>query len=217
MPTYSARERASIKNQTLGALLRLRTAFPLEQRIADAPATTKLAYGHVLSRWLEGRTPPVDFLPAEELKLLSELDAIVPGIHGIGCYPFSACDSGIRVHLEPFPVYAMCAIDALAVARVARRAIRIEAPCGICGGPVVCEVEADGSLRHDQTEAARVIWRRSAGATSSCSDGLCRDLVFVCRQCRTPPDADCLSLPQAAAVANAFFGFQRRLISPKTA
>ncbi len=217
MSIHSARERASIKNQTLDALTRLRTAFPLEQRIAHAPATAKIAYGRVLNHWLEGRIPPADFLPGKELRLLSELDAIVPGIHGIGCYPFSACDTGIRVHLGPHPVHAMCAIDSLAVARVARRAIRIEALCGICAGRVVCAVEADGSLHHNQTESARVIWRRTARVTSSCSDGLCRDLVFVCPQCRAPTDADCLSLPQATAVANAFFGFQRRLISPQSA
>ncbi len=217
MPTYPLHERAAIKNQTLDALARLRASFPLEQRIEDAPVAAKLAYGRVLSHWLEGRIPPADFLPAAELQLLSKLDAIVPGIHGIGCYPFSAGDTGIRVHLGPYPVHAMCAIDALAVARTARRAIRIEALCGICVGPVACEVQADGSLDHDQTEAARVIWRRKVRLASSCSDGLCRDLVVVCRRGRAPADADCLTLPQAAAVANAFFGFQRRLISHETA
>jgi len=217
MTTYTVPERTALRNETLDALSRLRAAFPLEQRIEQATAETRRSYGQVLTHWLRGEAPPVTYLPPAELRLLSELDAVVLDSSGIGCYPFSARDSGIQVQFGPHSVYAMCAIDALAIARIARCASRVEALCITCFSPIVCEVEADGSLSHDKTETARIAWRHAVHNTGSCSDGLCRELVFLCNRCQAPINANCLTLCQATAVANAFFSFQRRLIVPAPA
>ncbi len=208
----TALARSALKHETLTFLDALRTAFPLEQRIVRADEMTRTAYARVLTCWIEGRIPSIDFLSAEQLHSLSALDAIVPGPEGIGCYPFSTNDRDIAVRLGRRRVTAMCAIDALAIARLARSASVVDARCTMCLGPVSCDVQADGSLLHDAGAGMRVLWRHAESNAGSCSDGLCRNLVFLCRQCAAPADGDCLTLPQATAVANAFFGFQRGLI-----
>ncbi len=212
MKPDTAQARSALKHETLRFLDALRTAFPLEQRIERADAITKNAYARVLASWIDGRIPSIDFLPAELLHSLITLDAIVPGVEGIGCYPFSTDDRDISVHFGHRRVAAMCAIDALAIARLARSASIVEARCNVCSSQVCCHVQADGSLLHDAGADMRVLWRHDKCNTRFSSDGLCRNLVFLCRHCAAPADSDCLSLPQATAVANAFFGFQRRLI-----
>ncbi len=212
MTNDPAQTRTALRNDALLFLDKLRTAFPLEQRIEQAAAATRNAYGRVLIHWIEGKIPALDLLSPVELQSLSELDAIVPGAGGIGCYPFSIDDRGIRVRLGHHCVSAMCAIDALAMARLARTVSMVEARCVNCLNPVTCEVQADGSLQHEACGAVRVLWRNSVRNTHSCSDGLCRDLIFLCQRCMPPDGGECLTLPQATAVANAFFRFQHRLI-----
>ena len=216
MTPDKAQSRAALRHDALRFLDRLRAAFPLEQRIERAEMATRGAYARVLTRWIEGKIPSLDLLSPAEMQSLRELDAIVPGPSGIGCYPFSVDDRGISVRLGHRRVSAMCAIDALAMARLASSTGIVNARCVTCLNPVSCEVQADGSLQHDACESARVLWRHAVRKTGSCSDSLCRDLVFLCRQCASPEDSDCLTLPQATAVANAFFRFQRGLIPARS-
>ena len=108
----------------------------------------------------------------------------------------------------------MCAIDALAIPRMVRHASRIIARCTICRCHVACSLAANGSVEkeHQNPEAARVVWESSAGEGAVRCDSLCANINFVCRHCTTSPGALTFSLPQAAAVGNAFFAFQRRLL-----
>ncbi len=217
MTSHPAQERAALKDSTLRFLGKLQITFPLEQRIAQADPAIRKAYGRVLAQWISGRVPAPDFLLPAELHALCHLDAIVPVSGGLGCYPFSADNRDFAVELSRRPMNAMCAIDALAMSRLTGLASTIKALCAICQAQVRCEVRSDGSLDHDVPQHIRVLWRHRAHPVGPCSDNLCRDLVFLCPECAAPPGSDCLQLPQATAVANAFFGFQRRLIPPASA
>ncbi len=217
MTGYTASERTALKNAVLTTLSNLKSAFPLEKRISCATQETRLSYVRVLAAWLRGETPLPSMLSQDMLRILRDLDAVVTDSSGLSCYPFSARDRGIRVKYGQHAAQAMCAIDALAVARIARTATQISATCNHCLQPVTCEVQADGSLDHSQTDNARVVWNRTLGAAGSCSDNLCRNLNFQCRHCRIPADATSLTLPQATAVANAFFAFQQRLLQATSA
>ena len=212
MKSLSREVRKSLREETLRFLDRLRTVFPLEQRIARADPQIQDAYTLVLTCWMDGRMPPSDFLSPAQLHALHALDAVAPGRDGIGCYPFSADSRGISVLFSGYRVNAMCAIDALAVARLVASAVQVEARCATCLAAVHIEVQADGSLRHDDTPATAVLWKQASRSSGSCSDTHCRDLVFLCEHCKTRGEGDRLTLPQAAAVANAFFGFQHRLV-----
>lgn len=193
------------------ALARLRREFPLEQRLAGADAGTRRSYAAILNQWRHGAVPQAADFPPADVAMLQRLDAVVRGHDGLGCYPFSARPNGIRVALPRTEVAAMCALDALAIARLAGERTGIVAGCHVCQAPLRIRVENDGSLDHDQAGLARVVWL-AHGSAASCSDGLCRALQFLCMTCPAPAGSDSYSLPQAAAIGNAFFGFQRILL-----
>jgi len=196
------------KAKVLEGLARLRAQFPLEQRLHAAPEQVRATYADVLTHWLRATPPPVSAFDAITLAALVKLDAVVPEEKGLGCYPFSTIDTGIHVSLTGGPVHAMCAIDALAIARLARARIRIDAACATCGTTIDLHVEENGGLDHDQVEIAHVIWQDAGTTQTSCSQGLCRSIRFLCRACPPPECGEHFTLPQAAAIGNAFFRFQ---------
>jgi len=194
-------------------LTRLRALFPLEERLQQAPTPVRAVYAQVLAHWLRATPPSAASFDADALTALMKLDAVVPEEHGLGCYPFSALDTGIRVSLPGGMVNAMCAIDALAIARLARARTHISAACTTCAATIAFHVEENGSLDHDQVEMARVVWQHAVNTRASCSQGLCRHIRFLCRACPEPETGEQFSLPQAAAIGNAFFRFQSALLA----
>ena len=207
------KDRTPAQARVLEGLAHLRAAFPLEQRILNAAPAVRAAYAQLLHHWLRGQTPPSAAIDAELLAELARLDAVVPEVRGLGCYPFSSVDTGIRVTLPGGTVHAMCAIDALAIARLARASIHIESNCVACGSAIACRVEENGGLDHDQVEMARVVWQHAVITHGSCSQGLCRNIRFLCRACPEAETGENFTLPQAAAIGNAFFRFQSALLA----
>jgi Alkylmercury lyase len=201
------------KTVVLEALARLRVRFPLEQRIHTAPPPVRTAYAQVLAHWLRATPPSAAAFDTGALAALVKLDAVVAEEHGLGCYPFSSVDTGIRVALPSGTINAMCAIDALAIARLARARTRIDATCTSCVATIAFQVEENGGLDHDQVEMARVIWQQAGTTHTSCSQGLCRSIRFLCRACPEPETGECFTLPQATAIGNAFFRFQSALLA----
>jgi len=173
----------------------------------------RAAYAQVLAHWLRTTPPSASAFDTGALAALMKLDALVAEEHGLGCYPFSSVDTGIRVTLPTGTVNAMCAIDALAIARLARVRTRIDATCTTCAATIVFQVEENGGLDHDQADMARVVWQHAGTTHTSCSQGLCRSIRFLCRACPEPVASECFTLPQAAAIGNAFFRFQSTLLA----
>lgn len=201
------------KTIVLDALARLRAAFPLEARMLASGEPMRATYAQVLTHWLRATPPLAPAFDAEALATLVKLDAVVTEESGLGCYPFSTIDTGIRVSLPVGTVNAMCAIDALAIARLARARTHIDAACTSCGASITIVVEENGGLDHDQAEAARVVWQHAETTHASCSHGLCRLIRFLCRTCPVPDASEHFTLPQAAAIGNAFFRFQSALLA----
>jgi len=204
--------RTETRSAVLDALARLRTLFPLEARLRSLSPEVRAAYTALLQQWLRAAPPLASAIDSRALSELTRLDAITPEDQGLGCYPFSAHDTGIGVTLPAGTVNAMCAIDALAVARIAGAAVQIHAACESCGTAVACRVEANGGLDHDQAERARVFWQATCSTHGSCSQSLCRNIRFLCTACAAPGAGEVYTLPQATAIGNAFFGFQHALL-----
>lgn len=196
------------KTTVLAALARLRAAFPLEARLLAAPESVRVRYAQILSDWLNASVPPVSAVDSAMLDTLLQIDAVRMEEQGLGCYPFSSVDTGMRVTWSAGTVHAPCALDALAIARRVRAATRVEATCLVCGGAIACQVLENGGLDHDQVDAARVV-----GLTGSASDNTRRHIRFLCNSCASLPGSDSLSLPQATAIANAYYGFQATLLT----
>jgi len=204
--------RTVARHTALSTLERLRREFPLEARVTTCAPEVRKIYGELLARWKNGQVTAHESLPIAAVDALRALDAVVVEPGGLGCYPFAARDTGISVQWNHPRVYAMCAIDALAIARLVDARTTVDATCHHCNSPITVEVERDGSLDHGQVDRARVAWTQTARHGDHCSDSLCRAIRFQCPACAEPGTADVLTLPQAAVVANAFFGFQRELL-----
>ena len=213
MITPATSNRTLARTAMLDGLARLRAAFPLEARLHAAGEMLRQEYGRVLAHWLNATIPPHSLLDRDALAGLQQLDAVVPDTAGLGCYPFSARVTGIVAELPAGRVPAMCAIDALAIARLARTRTTIAAHCVACGAALGCRVEDNGALDHDQAERARVVWQASGHEAGSCSASLCRTIGFLCNDCAPPANSLLYTLPQAAAIGNAFFAFQQVLLS----
>lgn len=205
-------DRQSARNVVLDGLERLRAAFPLESRLLGADAALQRDYASVLDHWVRGRAPATTLLAPEQLAALRKLDAVVPDAGSLGCYPFSASATGITARWPAGSAAAMCAIDALAVARLVRATVQIESPCEHCGQTLTVRVEANGGLEHDQAERAQVLWLAHSDNRTSCSQWLCRRIRFVCNDCHPAEGGTRFTLPQAAAIGNAFFAFQQQLL-----
>jgi len=207
-----ANPRADARSAVVEALARLRRLFPLAERLQSATPAVSSAYVTVLQEWTRARRPQAPLIDRAALDELLRLDAVVQETDGLGCYPFSARDTGIVVTLAGGAVNAMCAIDALAVARIAGMAVQVNAACETCGTPLSCRVEENGGLHHDQADRARVYWQSTCATKGSCSQSLCRSIRFLCAACAAPGAGNVYTLPQATAIGNAFFGFQQVLL-----
>lgn len=201
------------KAAVLRAMQTLREVFPLQQAVEGANPALRATYARVLSHWAQqGTPPPRDLASNAAIQELVALDALVIDECGIGCYPFSARDTGIHVDFAGHRVAAMCAIDALAIPRLVRHTSRVMARCAVCRCHLEYVVAANGSLDGGNPQGVRVVWYADAVADGACCHIPCPGIRFVCRHCAELPGATGLSLPEAAAVGNGFFAFQRRLL-----
>lgn len=203
------------KAAVLRAMQKLRDEFPLQKVIEEVAPALHAAYVKTLSHWiLQGIPPPRNFSSEAEIQALCALGALTIDECGIGCYPFSARDTGIHAHFAGHGVYAMCAIDALAIPRLVQHAAHVTAQCAVCRCHLACTVAANGSVDGGNTEGVRVVWGISRCAAEGACCGIpCPGIQFACRHCAAPPGTTGFSLPEAAAVGNSFFAFQRSLLN----
>jgi len=186
---------------------RLRREFPLQARIEAADIATRAAYRIVLQAWLEnGTAPQPHIIPPHSLNTLVERDALVVTESGLGCYPFSAVETGISVEYGSHRVNAMCAIDALTIPFLANTAAAIIATCSICDLPVTVHADASGQITRNVPAGVQVAYRKLSQEHVACCNDLCPGIVFVCAECA---DEDSMSIANAAAVGRLFFGFQK--------
>lgn len=197
------------------ALARLHAEFPLPARLRHEPQEVQAVYATILRRWIrEGQPPPLrDFVSAIVQRLI-ERDAIVASPAGLGCYPFSATDTGIRIAYGRHNIPAMCAIDALAIPALAQDLGIISARCSQCQQPLTVIVNGRGHLLSTIPESVLVDYPQgSADATAPCCRTLCPHIVFTCADCTTVGPSGVLVIEEALAVAQRFFAFQVQLLA----
>lgn len=90
----------------LRAMQKLRDEFPLQNVIEGLDSALRAVYVKTLSHWiLQGIPPPRNFSSEAEIQALCALGALTIDECGIGCYPFSARDTGIHAHFARHGVY----------------------------------------------------------------------------------------------------------------
>ncbi len=206
-----------IRNNIINDVKRLRREFPLQDRIESIEATTTNTYTSVLNSWIQdGVAPLPDTFPPEELKTLLTLDAVVMTNSGLGCYPFSAAKTDISAKYREQQIYAMSAIDALAIPLLTGTEVVIKSRCSRCALPLTIKSDDMGQIKEATPAGTQVEYRQIASNHTSCCNDLCPGITFICGSCAeiTTNQSDLITLKEASVVGRAFYHFQLCLTNP---
>ena len=131
----------------------------------------------------------------------------------VGAYPFTMEAREHKVRVNRHQVYAMCALDALAVSPMFGMKTQINSRCRVTGDPV--NIQQSGKTIENPDETGDVhfgIDWGAADADSSCADSLCMEMIFlrdsdVARQWLgdDSEDREIFTLPEAVEFACRFF------------
>jgi hypothetical protein len=202
-------------NRLLAALKGLHRAFPIEQRLkTQACDSTRETYLAVLSRWVQTAAAPAPAgFDAEALDELLALDAIylTEDEQAIGAAPFCPVETDIRLNFPHETLYALSALDALALARMIGSAGVIETHCPTSNQPISIQVDAQGNPLPADLDKAIVVFRKVSEQVRHYSHDVAVGIHFVhpALAGRFPQS---LTLAEAAAVSHAFYAFQRKML-----
>lgn len=171
------------------ALNRLTGILPLQARQQDCSNEIQALHqqilgsfvkqGHILTR--EQMAEHVSDLE-EAVNVLKSHDLVVfsDDNEPVGAYPFTMDAREHKVRVNGHLVYAMCALDALAVSPMFGMDTQISSTCRATGDSV--NIEQSGKTIKNQDEAGAVhfgiIWG-AANACFCCADSLCMEMMFL--------------------------------------
>lgn len=122
------------------------------------------------------RESPAD--AAEVVQRLAEDDLIVlaDGIV-VGAYPFSLQPTAHRITIDGRGLFAMCSLDAVAIAPVFEREVRIESSCAVTDTPIRIHQSGQSVLSAEPRDLRLGIrWTEPVG---SAAHSMCREMVFL--------------------------------------
>ncbi|WP_241780903.1 organomercurial lyase, partial [Acidithiobacillus thiooxidans] len=191
--------------------------FPLQSRVMNEPEPVQKIYAEIIRFWVLHAHPPLaQNFPEIPLQRLRMLDAVAISPEGlIGAYPFSAKETPIRVsNGKHQSIFAMCAIDALAIPFLWNAPIEIESACHDCAVAIKWGLDPNGDSP-DIIGAPYVAMGHLDGKTCAeqpaCS-GLCTGIYFLCTACARNLTMAIYPLQEAQYISQMFFGFQVALL-----
>lgn len=203
-------------SKILAALKALHRAFPVEQRLkTQACDSSRETYLAALSRWMQtSAAPSPQGFDTEALEELMALDALyfTEDEQAIGVPPFCPVKTDITLHFPHETLYAVSAIDALALPRILDTAATIETFCPASGQPLQIRVDAQGSPFESDLGNAIVAFRKISDEPIHYAADVAPGIRFV-HPALSSQFPQQLSLAEAAAVAHGFYAFQRKLFS----
>lgn len=204
------------------ALKRLQGILPLEQRQNACGRQIRELHQQILRSFaIRGRILTREEMARhvgnleEAVSVLKNGDMVVFSEDGdpVGAYPFTMEPREHKVRLNGHQVYAMCALDALAVSPMFGMKTQINSRCKITGDPV--HILQSVKTIENPDEAGDVhfgIDWGAADANSSCAASLCMEMMFlrdgdVARQWLREDSAnrEIFTLPEAVEFAGRFF------------
>jgi mercuric reductase len=204
------------------ALKHLQRILPLEQRQNACGTQMRELHRQILRSFaIRGRiltreemAPHVGNLE-QALSVLKSGDMVVFSEDGdpVGAYPFTMEAREFKVRLNGHQVYAMCALDALAISPMFGMKTQINSRCRITADPV--RILQSGDIIENPDEAGDlhlgIAWG-AADANSSCAASLCMEMMFlrdgdVARQWLRDDSGnrEIFTLPEAVEFAGRFF------------
>jgi hypothetical protein len=200
----------------LAALKGLHRAFPIEQRLkTQACDNTRETYLAVLARWMRTASAPSPAgFDIEALDELLALDAIylTEDEQAIGAAPFCPVETDIQVNFPHETLYALSALDALALPRMLASAGVIETRCPASGQLITLQIDAQGNPLPEELDKAIVAFLKTSEHVQRYSHDVAVGIRFINPAMRGR-FAQSLTLAEAAAVSHAFYAFQRKMFS----
>lgn len=204
------------------ALKRLQRILPLKQKQNECGKQIRELHQQVLRSFvIRGR-----ILTREEMaQHVSNLEDAVSVLRSsdmvtfsgdgnpLGAYPFTMEAREHKVRVNRHQVYAMCALDALAVSPMFGMKTQINSRCRVTGDPVNIQQSGKTIENPDKTGDVHfgIDWG-AADADSSCANSLCMEMIFlrdsdVARQWLGDGsgDREIFTLPEAVEFACRFF------------
>lgn len=203
-------------NKVLAALKGLHRAFPVEQRLkTQACDSTRETYLAVLARWVQTSAAPSPAgFDAEALDELLALDALylTEDEQAIGAAPFCPIETDIKISFPHETLYALSALDALALPRLLGTAGIIETRCPASNQPISLQIDAQGNPLPADLDGALVAFIKISDQVQHYSHDVAGGIRFIHPALggRFPQS---LALTEAAAVAHAFYAFQRKMLA----
>ncbi len=200
--------------KVLAALKGLHRAFPIEERLkTQACDSTLETYLSILSRWIRTvSAPSPDGFDPEALDELLALDAIylTEDEQAIGLAPFCPVETDIAVRFPHETVYALSALDALALPRLLATAGVIETRCPVTNEPITLQIDAKGNPLSEDIDKASVVFLKTADQIQRYAMDVAPGIRFL-HPSMNGRFSQLLGLAEAAAVAHAFYAFQRKI------
>lgn len=202
--------------KVLAALKGLHRAFPIEERLkTQACDSTRETYLAVLRRWVQTAAAPSPAgYDAEALDELLALDALylTEDEQAIGAAPFCPVATDISVNFPHETLYALSALDALALPRLLGMAGVIETRCPATGQPITLQMDAQGNPLPGEFHNAIVVFMRTSDHIQHYALDVAPGIRFV-HPSMNGRFTQSLGMAEAAAVAHAFYAFQRRMLA----
>jgi len=131
----------------------------------------------------------------------------------VGAYPFTMEERENKILVNGHQVYAMCALDGLAVSPMFEVKVQIDSRCRITDTPI--HIEQSGMIIENLDDVAEVCFGIDWGTVESgtcCADSLCMDMLFLKDNkigqqwlANNPDEREVFTLPQAVEFASRFF------------
>ena len=205
------------------ALVRLNSHLPLKARQNRLPQVLKTAHQRVLACLITQGRPP----SAEELETVLGQDNLTTGLqrlaaedlvvldakgkHVVGAYPVTIERTPHKISVHGHSIYAMCALDAVAVAPMFATEVRIDSGCHVSKTPISIHMSGRELLEVHPT-ADVVVGIRWQMPSAVAAHSMCTQMVFLKDrqvaldwQQGDSENISLFSLPEAVAFAEAFF------------
>jgi mercuric reductase len=171
------------------ALNRLNSILPLKQRQDDCNQQIKELHQQILRSFIDrGRILTRKEMQQrvsnleETVKTFKEKDMVIfsEDDKPVGAYPFTMEAREHNIRVNGHQVYAMCALDALAVAPMFGMDTQITSRCSITGDPVYIQQSGKIIVNLDEAGDIRfgIAWS-AANADLCCADSLCLEMIFL--------------------------------------
>jgi hypothetical protein len=197
------------ERNVLEALSALMTEARLAARWGGLSPTSRRAHQAILQAYLaRGEPPCISEFTAETLSDLGQRDLVHVRDGRIAlAYPFSTRPTEFQVRLGEVEVHAICAVDALGTAAMARRPAEVTCVCPTCRASVSIGISPDGlTVKHASTPDPRV-WTGVKDVGTCAADGQCKSMLLFCSpehldawKQSQPPSARGFDLPLAHGV-----------------